>query len=34
MILNALNVGISYWVTVDAVNDSGVTLGLKAVATP
>jgi hypothetical protein len=29
MILNALNVRISYWVTVDAANDSGVTLGLK-----
>jgi hypothetical protein len=32
MTLNALNVGVSYWLTVDAMNDSGVTRGPAAVA--
>jgi hypothetical protein len=32
MTLNALNAGVSYWLTVDAVNDSGVTRGPAAVA--
>jgi len=32
--LSALNVGVSYAVTVDAVNDSGVTRGTGTVAIP
>ena len=34
MTLNALNVGVSYAVTVDAVNDSGVTQGTQVVPIP
>ena len=32
--LNALNLGVSYFVTVDAVNDSGVTYGKQTVPLP
>ncbi|MGA3169915.1 MAG: family 43 glycosylhydrolase [Chthoniobacteraceae bacterium] len=34
MTLNALNAGVSYVVTVDAVNDSGVTQGTQTAAIP
>lgn len=34
MTLNALNVGVSYLVTVDAVNDSGVSQGTQTVPVP
>jgi hypothetical protein len=34
MTLNALNAGVSYVATVDAVNDSGVTQGTQTVPIP